>query len=107
MSNIKLEYESEFDDSYNLKYKRNQLNSLIQDMTLKTFNFNNQNNIYNSFYALGKNRSVHFNNNNYNQSTNKTVLFQNKLSSPLTIGSRNIFDKNGINFGNKNNTLKG
>ena len=108
MNIIKLEYESEFDDSYNLKYKRNQLNSLIQDMTLKTFNLNNQNNIYNSFYALGKNRSVHFNNNNYNQSTNKTVLFQKKTNSPLIIGnSRNIFDKNGINFGNKNSTLKG
>ena len=97
MNNIKLEFESEFDDSHNLKYKRNQLNSLMQDMSLKTF-------IYNSFYALGKNRSIPF---NYNQNINKTIFLQNELNSSLIMNSRNIFDKNGINSGNKNNTIKG
>ena len=97
--NITLEFESEFDDSYNLKYKRNQLNS---ELSVKTSIFNN-NNIYNSFYAFGKNSSNAL---NYNQKANKTVLFQ-RLNSPLTTNTRNIFDKNGINSGNKNNTLKG
>ena len=97
--NITLEFESEFDDSYNLKYKRNQLNS---ELSVKTSIFNN-NNIYNSFYAFGKNSSNAL---NYNQKANKTVLFQ-RLNSPLTTNTRNIFDKNGINSGNKNSTLKG
>jgi len=103
MKDIKLEFESEFDDSYNLKYKRNQLNTLLNDISMKNSILNNINN-YNSFYALGKNRSLAL---NYNQNANKTVLFQNKMNSPLIINnSRNIFERTGINSGNKNNTLK-
>ena len=101
MNNIKLEFESEFNDSYNLKYKRNQLNSLMQDMSMKTFILNNPNNIYNSFYALGKNASIPF---NYNTTANKTILLQNKFNSPLIINrSQNIFERNV----NKNNAIKG
>ena len=99
MKDIKLEFENEYNDSYNLKYKRNQLNNQIQDISAKNSIFYNLNN-YNSFYALGKNRSMPF---NYNQSINKTFLFQNRVNSPLMVNnSRNIFEK-----GNKNNTLKG
>ena len=101
MNNIKLELENEFDDSYNLKYKRNQLNSLMQDISMKTFILNNPNNIYNSFYTLGKNSSMPF---NYNVTANKTILLQNKLNSPLIINkSQNIFERNG----NKINLNKG
>ena len=78
MKDIKLEFENEYNDSYNLKYKRNQLNNQIQDISAKNSIFYNLNN-YNSFYALGKNRSMPF---NYNQSINKTFLFQNRVNSP-------------------------
>ena len=99
MKDIKLEFENEYNDSYNLKYKRNQLNNQIQAISAKNSIFYNLNN-YNSFYALGKNRSMPF---NYNQSINKTFFFQNRVNSPLMVNnSRNIFEKV-----NKNNTLKG
>ena len=100
MKNIKLEFENEYNDSYNLKYKRNQLNNQLQDLSAKNSIFYNLNN-YNSFYAIGKNRTMPF---NYNQSINKTVLFQNRVNSPITANnSRNIFEKN---INNKNNTNK-
>ena len=99
MNNIKLEFENEYNDSYNLKYKRNQLNNQLQDLSAKNSIF------YNSFYAIGKSKSIPF---NYNQNVNKTVLFQNRVNSPLlNNNSRNIFDKNAINLSNKNNTIKG
>ena len=103
IKDIKLEYENEFDDSYNLKYKRNQLNAYTQDISVNIIN--NPNNIYNSFYALGKNNSIPF---NYNQNINKTVLFQNKvMNSPLVMNnSRNIYERNGIYSSNKNNTIR-
>ena len=103
IKDIKLEYENEFDDSYNLKYKRNQLNAYTQDISVNIIN--NPNNIYNSFYALGKNNSIPF---NYNQNINKTFLFQNKvMNSPLVMNnSRNIYERNGIYSSNKNNTIR-
>jgi len=44
MKDIKLEFESEYNDSYNLKYKRNQLNNQIQDIYAKNSIFYNSNN---------------------------------------------------------------
>ena len=97
-----LEFESEYDDSYNLKYKRNQSNNIYQEMGGKTFVLHN--NISNSFFANNKNLSF-----SPNMNMNKTVIFQNKSTNPLYINSKNMgnFEKNGIKSSNKKNNTKG
>ena len=105
-----LEFESEYDDSYNLKYKRNQSNVLFQESVGKTCLLSGNNN-FNSFFALNKNLSF---SPNFNQNMNKTVMFQNKSSSPLMMNNKNIYigniserNKKKLSEKDKNSILKG
>ena len=105
-----LEFESEYDDSYNLKYKRNQSNVLFQESVGKTCLLSGNNN-FNSFFALNKNYSF---SPNFNQNMNKTVMFQNKSSSPLMMNNKNIYigniserNKKKMSEKDKNSTIKG
>ena len=97
-----LEFENEYDDSYNLKYKRNQSNNLFQESGGKTFILNNH---FNSFYSDNKNSFF-----SPSMNMNKTVIFKNKSNNPLNVYSKNIssgfLDKNGIKLNSKNNTIK-
>ena len=99
-----LEFESEFDDSYNLKYKRNQSNNLFQEASGKTFILNSH---FNSFYPDYKNTSF-----SPNMNMNKTVIFKNKSNNPLIAYSKNlnngILSGDGLKSNNENNNaIKG
>ena len=95
-----LEYESEYDDSYNLKYKRNQSNTNVLFQDGKTSFMSNYN--YNSFYSYNKNISF-----SPNTNMNKTVIFKNKSNNPLYINNRNNANLESMAMKLNKNTIKG